>query len=72
MHLNAHLDFDLIALETDDTVTVMLELEAPQAPHDTSDAAARARPTPRLSYSTVPDRWAAKGSIRPGGHWSIW
>ncbi|MFI0432306.1 MAG: VWA domain-containing protein [Candidatus Nanopelagicales bacterium] len=34
MHLNAHLDFDVLALETDDTVTVMLELEAPKVSDD--------------------------------------
>lgn len=60
MHLNAHLDFDLIALETDDTVTVMLELEAPQAPHDTSDAAAR----PAHTTVVVLDRSGSMGGER--------
>jgi len=32
MHLNAHLDVDVVALESDDSVTVMLELQAPAAP----------------------------------------
>ena len=29
MHINAHLDVDLVALESDDEITIMLELEAP-------------------------------------------
>lgn len=32
MHINTHLDVDVVAIESDDTVTVMLELEAPPAP----------------------------------------
>jgi Ca-activated chloride channel family protein len=32
MHVNAHLDVDVLALEQDDTVTVLLELQAPAAP----------------------------------------
>ena len=32
MHINAHLEFDVVALQQDDTVTVMVELEAPPAP----------------------------------------
>lgn len=31
MHINAHLDVDLVAVEATDTVTVMLELQAPEA-----------------------------------------
>ncbi len=31
MHVNAHLDVDVVALEQDDTVTVLLELQAPPA-----------------------------------------
>ena len=31
MHINAHLDIDLVAIETTDSVTLMLELEAPAA-----------------------------------------
>ena len=31
MHVNAHLDVDVIALEQDDTVTLLLELQAPPA-----------------------------------------
>lgn len=34
MHVNAHLDVDMVALETEDTVTVMLELQAPAAVED--------------------------------------
>jgi Ca-activated chloride channel family protein len=36
MHVNAHLDVDLVAVETTDTVTVMLDLKAPEAPSDPS------------------------------------
>ena len=32
MHVNAHLDVDVIALEQDDVVNVLLELQAPPAP----------------------------------------
>ncbi len=34
MHINAHLDVDLVAVEATDTVTVMLELQAPAAAAD--------------------------------------
>ena len=33
MHLSAHLDVDLVAVDHDDTVTVLLELQAPAAPN---------------------------------------
>ena len=36
MHLNTHLDFDVLAHETDDTVSVLLELSAPEQPVDVS------------------------------------
>jgi Ca-activated chloride channel family protein len=36
MHVNAHLDVDLVAVEATDTVTVMLDLKAPEAPSDPS------------------------------------
>jgi Ca-activated chloride channel family protein len=49
MHINAHLDVDLIALESDDTVTVMLELDAPHAP-ETS------QPRPEHTAVVVLDR----------------
>ena len=39
MHINAHLDLDLVALENTDSVTLMLELEAPAA-----DASGTVRP----------------------------
>ncbi len=32
MHLNAHLDVDLIAVEQQDELALMLELTAPPAP----------------------------------------
>ena len=34
MHVTAHLDVDLVAVETTDTVTVMLDLQAPAATQD--------------------------------------
>lgn len=37
MHVNAHLDVDVIALEQDDTVTVLLEMTAPGVPADLVD-----------------------------------
>ncbi|MCB0914641.1 MAG: VWA domain-containing protein [Actinobacteria bacterium] len=37
MHLNTHLDFDLVALETDDEITVMIDLEAPSRADEDSE-----------------------------------
>lgn len=37
MHVKTNLEFDLVALESDDVVTVMLELEAPPAPKGADD-----------------------------------
>ena len=37
MHINAHLDIDLVAIETTDSVTLMLELEAPAADDASTD-----------------------------------
>lgn len=34
MHLNAHLDVDIVALDSDDTVTILLDLQAPAAAED--------------------------------------
>jgi Ca-activated chloride channel family protein len=34
LHVNAHLDVDMIAIETDDQLSVMIELTAPPAPDD--------------------------------------
>lgn len=31
MHISSHLEFDVVALESDDSITVMLDLEAPDA-----------------------------------------
>jgi Ca-activated chloride channel homolog len=36
LHINAHLDVDLVAVEATDTVTIMLDLKAPAAPEDAS------------------------------------
>ena len=32
MHLNAHVDVELVAVEQPDELTVLLELQAPEAP----------------------------------------
>lgn len=40
MHINAHLEFDVVALQQHDTVTAMVELEAPQI-NPSDDSAAR-------------------------------
>ena len=37
MHINAHLDVDLVAIESTDSVTLMLELEAPAADDSSKD-----------------------------------
>lgn len=39
MHITAHLDVDMIAIETDDQVSVMIELSAPPAPGDAGERA---------------------------------
>ncbi len=44
MKLNAHLDIDLVAVETTDSVTVMLDLEAPPAPTSS---------TPRPAHTAI-------------------
>ncbi len=44
MKVNAHLDVDMVAIETTDSVTIMLELEAPPAPVST---------TPRPEHTAV-------------------
>ena len=51
MHINAHLDVDLVAMEATDTVTVLLDLVAPPAP---VDPASRAPSTPPSSCWTAP------------------
>ncbi len=58
MHINAHLDVDLVAVETTDTVTIMLELQAPAAPED--PAAAR----PEHTAIIVLDRSGSMGGGR--------
>ncbi len=49
MHLSAHLDVDLVAVETDDEVSVLLELAAPMAEHDGD-------PRPAATFQVVLDR----------------
>ena len=53
MHVNTHADVDVVAVETDDQVTVMLELEAP--------ATTGGRPRPAATVEIVLDR---SGSMR--------
>ncbi|HVT64343.1 MAG TPA: VWA domain-containing protein [Mycobacteriales bacterium] len=48
MHVSAHLDVDLVAVEQDDAVTVMLELTAPAATDD--------QPRPAATVQVVLDR----------------
>src|SRR4051812_5944767 len=38
MHLTAHLDLDVVAHETDDQLSVLIELAAPELPMDSSRA----------------------------------
>ena len=49
MHVNAHLDVDVVALEQDDTLHVLLELTAPPAP-------ASGTPHPAQTLVVVLDR----------------
>ena len=59
MHLSAHLDLDVLAHETDDRLSVLVELTAP---------ADRRRPAPAARCwwcSTAAGRWPALGSMRP-------
>lgn len=37
MHVSAHLDVDVVAVESADSVTVMVEIEAPSAPEDSAE-----------------------------------
>jgi Ca-activated chloride channel family protein len=56
MHVNAHLDVDLVAVEQTDQITIMLELAAPEA----QSGSAR----PRATVEVVLDR---SGSMEAGG-----
>lgn len=59
MHVTAHLDVESVALEVDDTVTVMLELEAPAAPD-------RDGPRPQHTAVVVLDRSGSMQGERLG------
>jgi Ca-activated chloride channel homolog len=59
MHVNAHLDVDLIAVEEADQVTVMLELLAPEAPTDGARAPAAVQVALDRSGSMAGPRLAA-------------
>ncbi|MFI7280134.1 VWA domain-containing protein [Micromonospora chersina] len=60
MHVSAHLDFDLLALETDNQLAVLIELTAPSAP-----ASATARPASTLQV--VLDRSGSMAGDRIDG-----
>ena len=56
MHLNAHVDVDLVAVEQPDELTVLLELRAPEAP--------RAQARPAAAVQVVLDRSGSMGGER--------
>ena len=56
MHLNAHVDVELVAVEQPDELTVLLELRAPEAP--------QARPRPPAAVQVVLDRSGSMGGER--------
>jgi len=58
VHISAHLDVDVLAVETDDQVSVMVELTAPPAPASADDA-----PRPQRTLEIVLDR---SGSMSGG------
>ena len=60
MHLSAHLDVDVVALEANDTVTVLLGLV-----HRPRSRTPPAPITPSSSSSTAPAPWAAAASSTP-------
>ena len=60
MHLSAHLDLDVLAHETDDQLSVLVELTAPEQPTD-----ATAPRAPWSSCSTAAGRWPVPGWSRP-------
>ncbi len=62
MHITAHLDVDVVALETEDEVSVLVELTAPSAPPPDPSAA---RPTRTLQV--VLDRSGSMAGERLGG-----
>lgn len=58
MHVNAHLDLDVVAIEQSDEVTLMLELDAPPAPES--------RPRPPAAVQIVLDRSGSMSGERLG------
>ncbi len=58
MHVDAHADVDVVAVETDDEVSLMVELEAP--------AAADSGPRPAATVQIVLDRSGSMGGERLG------
>lgn len=62
MHISAHLDVDVLAVETEDQVSVLVELTAPPAPVD-SDAG----PRPQRTLEIVLDRSGSMSGARLDG-----
>jgi Ca-activated chloride channel family protein len=62
MHITAHLDVDVVALETDDEVSVLVELTAPSAAAPTDDSA-----RPPRTLQVVLDRSGSMAGDRLGG-----
>ena len=60
MHVSAHLDVDVVALESDDDLTVMLELQAPAAPTTPAER-------PEHTAVVVLDRSGSMGGERLDG-----
>ena len=62
MHIKAHLDVDVVALETEDEVSVLVELTAPPAPQGTDVA-----PSPKRTLQVVLDRSGSMDGGRLAG-----
>jgi Ca-activated chloride channel family protein len=58
MHVNAHLDLDVVALEEADEITLLLELEAPEAPSTGQE------PRPPAAVQIVLDRSGSMADAR--------
>ncbi|HEX6873152.1 MAG TPA: VWA domain-containing protein [Micromonosporaceae bacterium] len=62
MHVTAHLDVDLVAVETEDQVSVLVELTAPAAPEQAGTG-----PRPARTLQVVLDRSGSMGGDRLRG-----
>jgi Ca-activated chloride channel family protein len=61
MHVTAHLDVDVVAVETEDEVSVLVELTAPPAPVPSND-----QPRPARTLQVVLDRSGSMSAINQG------